>query len=86
MTDGKLGVEQATHFKYDAVLGTKDLGYTVEECMGLARNDPDDAVWNAANYEHFSDDRNGGLWEAEALTYGDDESDVEGAAQKVLAR
>ncbi|EIW54938.1 uncharacterized protein TRAVEDRAFT_51073 [Trametes versicolor FP-101664 SS1] len=67
---------RATHFKYDAVLGTKDFGYTVEECMGLASNDPENAVWNAANYEHFSGDRNGGLWEAEPLAYEDDESDA----------
>lgn len=87
MTDGKLDVEQATHFKYDAVPGTKDLGYTVEDCKGLASNDPENAVWNAANYEHFSGDRNGGLWEAEPLAYEDDESDarVEDTAQEVLA-
>ncbi|KAL1948912.1 hypothetical protein VTO73DRAFT_10718 [Trametes versicolor] len=78
---------EATHFKYDAVPGTKDLGYTVEDCKGLASNDPENAVWNAANYEHFSGDRNGGLWEAEPLAYEDDESDarVEDTAQEVLA-
>lgn len=49
---GGILVHEASHFKANG--GTKDYVYGMEKCKRMARNNPDNAVNNADNYEYFA--------------------------------
>ncbi|SDF82142.1 peptidyl-Lys metalloendopeptidase [Lentzea fradiae] len=54
-TDSQAGtlVHEATHFRVNG--GSQDIEYGQDDCLELARTNPDRAVVNADNYEYFAE-------------------------------